>query len=231
MPQSFTDPLYIAFSANYLPALAAALRTLSPDTQRKAFSTLLQILSLLPDPEADPYFRRFLGSPHVVGLPTLVASAFVRGVDWLRPSGPGNLCNLVFYMLVWCDPGMGDDAQTCIDKAARDPLTTKVAVLQSTPDFARLDARQRAMVERLVKALTTLEHAPKAGMSAPMWLAAQRELAENAVRGLNECAVCAEEDEELFLCSKCKTVKYCSKECQLRAWKEGHKIRCFETAF
>lgn len=231
MPESFTDPLHIAFSANYLPALATALRTLSLDTQRKAFSTLLQILSMLPDPEVDPYFRRFLGSPHANGLPTLVASTFVRGVDWLRPSGPGNLCNLIFYMLVWCDPAMGDDGQTSIDKHPRDALANKVTNIQGEPNFARLDARQRAMVERLVKALNTLEHTPKAGMPAPMWLASQRELAEDAVRGLNDCTVCREEDEELSLCSKCKMVKYCSKECQLRAWREGHKIRCFDAAF
>ncbi|EKM51087.1 uncharacterized protein PHACADRAFT_128842 [Phanerochaete carnosa HHB-10118-sp] len=231
LPPSFTDPLFIAFSANYLPALATALRTLSRETQRKAFSTLVQILSLLPDPERDPYFRRFLGSSQFAGLPTLLASAFGGGVAWLRPSGPGSICNLLFYALVWCDPAMGDDKQTCIDKDTRDALAARVAEIQADPSFPRIDATQRAQVARLAKTLATLTNIPGAGMPAPVWLNAQRGLAENSVHGLNDCAVCFEEDEALFLCSKCKTVKYCSQECQLRGWKQGHKIRCFETTF
>ena len=29
-------------------------------------------------------------------------------------------------------------------------------------------------------------------------------------------------------CAKCKTAKYCSKECQIQDWKEKHKIHCLE---
>ena len=231
MPQEFTDPFYITFSAKYLPALAETLRKLSLTTQRRAFSTLVQILSLLPDPERDPYFRHFLGSPGCAGLPTVIASAFVTGVDWLRPSGPGHICDLLFYMLLWCDVEMGDDKQTCIDKATRESLAAKVSYLQGEESFARTDPNQHAQVARLAKALATLSSIPGAGLPATMWLASQRELAENSIRGLHDCAVCLEDDEALFLCSKCKTVKYCSKECQLKAWKDGHKLRCFATAY
>lgn len=126
---------------------------------------------------------------------------------------------------------MGDDKQTCIDKDTRDALAAKVADLQAGPSFPRIDAIQRAQVARLAKILTTLINISGVGVPAPAWLNAQRGLAEDSVRELHDCAVCFEEDKALFLCSKCKTVKYCSKECQLRGWKEGHKIRCFETAF
>merc|ERR1712194_342860 len=31
---------------------------------------------------------------------------------------------------------------------------------------------------------------------------------------------------QLFRCSKCHVMHYCSKECQIRHWKRGHKIEC-----
>lgn len=230
LPPSFTDPLFIAFSSRYLPALATALRTLSLDTQRKAFSALVQILSLLPVLR-DPYFRRFFGSPQAAGLPTLLARAFVQGIDWLRPSGPGPLCDLFFHMLIWGDPATGDDAQTCFDKRVRAGLAAKVASLEQSPSIARLDATQQAQIARLHKALSTLEHLTAQGVSARTWVEAQRGLQENDIPGLQDCAACFDDDKELFLCSKCKTVKYCSQECQLKDWKAGHKIRCYETTY
>ncbi|GJE98480.1 zinc finger MYND domain-containing protein [Phanerochaete sordida] len=229
LPPSFTDPLYIAFSAKYLPALATSLRALSLDTQRNAFSTLVQVLSLLPV-ERDPYTRRFFASQQFAGMPTLLARAFVRGIAWLQPSGPGALADLFFYMLIWCDPSTGDDAETCIDKDARVALARNIAELQESPSFARLDDKQRAQVARLAKVLTTLKHVDGGGVPPSYWLKAQRDLHEADIPGVEACAVCLE-DEELFFCFKCKTVKYCSKECQLKAWKEGHKVRCYETTY
>lgn len=42
------------------------------------------------------------------------------------------------------------------------------------------------------------------------------------------CSVCFQKEEgnKLKLCSGCKKAKYCSKECQLKGWKEGHKKFC-----
>jgi hypothetical protein len=43
------------------------------------------------------------------------------------------------------------------------------------------------------------------------------------------CGGCGREDGDLPLCSKCLSVRYCSRECQRRAW-PGHKQKCNEAA-
>jgi hypothetical protein len=40
------------------------------------------------------------------------------------------------------------------------------------------------------------------------------------------CSYCARTDKPLQVCSKCRSVKYCSKECQRGDWKKGHKTVC-----
>jgi hypothetical protein len=45
------------------------------------------------------------------------------------------------------------------------------------------------------------------------------------------CSYCNSEDRpktELKRCSQCKAVHYCSKECQVKDWKAGHKKDCVE---
>eukprot|EP00555_Chaetoceros_dichaeta_P011468 CAMPEP_0198262182 /NCGR_PEP_ID=MMETSP1447-20131203/10742_1 /TAXON_ID=420782 /ORGANISM="Chaetoceros dichaeta, Strain CCMP1751" /LENGTH=367 /DNA_ID=CAMNT_0043950337 /DNA_START=3 /DNA_END=1103 /DNA_ORIENTATION=- len=56
-------------------------------------------------------------------------------------------------------------------------------------------------------------------------------VAHNVARGLQdvkhmcwECESFAECD--LQLCAKCKTARYCSRDCQVSAWKNGHKLKC-----
>ena len=47
--------------------------------------------------------------------------------------------------------------------------------------------------------------------------------------GQKFCANCSKEaktDEKFKQCSKCKAQWYCSKECQVEAWKAGHKKDC-----
>jgi len=46
---------------------------------------------------------------------------------------------------------------------------------------------------------------------------------------LRECSHCKRVEETLGSfkkCSRCKKVQYCGKECQLAAWKSGHKKEC-----
>jgi hypothetical protein len=49
-------------------------------------------------------------------------------------------------------------------------------------------------------------------------------------RGVPNCAFCnqpAQAGMKLFKCSACKSVRYCSKECQAQHWKAGgHKQEC-----
>jgi len=42
----------------------------------------------------------------------------------------------------------------------------------------------------------------------------------------DECFTTTPTTSQLKRCSQCKEVKYCSKKCQARAWKAGHKVSC-----
>jgi hypothetical protein len=39
-------------------------------------------------------------------------------------------------------------------------------------------------------------------------------------------AACGKPLEQPLQCAQCKAAKYCSKDCQKRAWKAGHKREC-----
>lgn len=213
-----------AFAANHITQLISSLRALSHDTQPQAVATLIQILSLLPDPKIEPYFRRFLRHPtQPQGIPTLIAAAFVRGVAWKRPSGPGQICSLLIYCLFWADTSLGDDGKASIDASVRDTLAEKVGILIESDEFTLLDRFQRVEVERLKGILRTIE-----GMPEDAYLRSSRDHLEGQ---LEVCAnmTCAEEAE--MTCSRCKTVRYCGRAHQAHHWKNGHKLRCFSPTF
>ena len=42
----------------------------------------------------------------------------------------------------------------------------------------------------------------------------------------SRCACCLTKTADLQRCKTCKDVWYCSKECQIRDWKAGHKTEC-----
>jgi hypothetical protein len=44
---------------------------------------------------------------------------------------------------------------------------------------------------------------------------------------MNPCKVCSKTDENMQICSACKSVHYCSLNCQKSDWK-SHKIDCFK---
>lgn len=209
--------MYLAFSAKYLVALVAALRALSRATQSKAVSAYIQILSLLPDSKENPYFRKFLSSPSAVGLPNLVTSNFVQGIDW---PGPGHFSALLIHLLFWCDISMGDDERASIDKATCDTLATGIRDLHSQPDITSLPELGRVELERLAGILNAIEQMP-----GGHYLKSTQEYLQEQVHGQDECIVCMDDAE--MLCSQCKSVRYCSKECQMKAWKGGHKRRCW----
>ncbi|KAI5827750.1 hypothetical protein K523DRAFT_374117 [Schizophyllum commune Tattone D] len=240
-PTDKRDWFYLAFSARHLPALVDAIRTTSRETQRKAFSSYIQLLSLLPDPERNPYLRKFLLSERAAGLPNIVAQAFNDGIEWLRPSGPGPLAALLRNLLQWCDTEMGDDKRASIDKARRDRLARKLGMIMANERFKNFEMPHKVEVEMLHKLLNAIDameppageaHADEEGTpTQPGYLLrSTREYLEGKIPGQYECNVCMEEDAELR-CAKCKAVKYCSKECQMQDWKGGHRMQCYETVF
>ncbi|KAJ6558259.1 hypothetical protein B0H19DRAFT_1070792 [Mycena capillaripes] len=213
-----------AFAAHHLTDIAVSLRRLSHTTQRQAMSTAIQILSLLPDPKKQPYFRKFLRNRDASkDLPNIIANAFVKGTTWKKPSGPGHHCTLIIHTLFWCDPSLGDDGKASIDAEIRSALAVAIQSTIDHPRAADLEPQQLMEIQRLQGALEAIEEMP-----GPYYVQSTREYLEGQVDMCdgNSC------DEEAELsCSKCKTARYCGKECQSWHWKNGHKVRCFKTDY
>jgi len=211
------------FAANHLTDVAVSLRRLSHTTQRRAVSTAIQILSLIPDPKEQPYFRKFLrNSTASKDIPNIIANAFVKGTTWKRPSGPGHHCTLIIHTLFWCDPSLGDDGKASIDVEIRPALAAAIQSTIEHPRAADMEQMQLVEMQRLKGILAQIE-----GMGAH-FLKSTQDYLEGQV---DMCAgnLCDEEAE--LACSKCKTVRYCGKECQAWHWKNGHKARCFKTDY
>ncbi|KZP13368.1 hypothetical protein FIBSPDRAFT_135867 [Athelia psychrophila] len=225
LPPPALKSFWRAFAANHLSALGSSMRSLSYDHQPIALSTYIQILSLLPDPKDDPYFRRFLQHPtQSKDIPNIIASAFVKGIPWHRPSGPGYISTLMIHCLFWVDPKSGSDGRGSIDLDIRQPLQVKLKALLdiAAPEGGnRADwESQRVDVERLsgiIGCLASEEVGPHYIQSTQQYLQ----------RDLDGCAKedCDEEGE--LRCSVCKIARYCGKKHQAWHWKNGHKMSCF----
>jgi hypothetical protein len=226
LPDQIVIAFWSMFAAHHLPSLATALRTRSPSTQKKAVSVLIQILSLLPDPMIEPYFRKFLSnSEQSRGLPTLISDAFVKGIEWKRPSGPGHICKLIVHTLYWCDPAMGDDSKASIDSAVRLSLVDKLEQVAAHPQIAHLEEAQHVQMVRLKDLLNAINSAPDAKFLNSIRDDLKDQVA--ACRNPN----CTERAPAPLTCARCRCVRYCGKACQVRDWKNGHKLVCFETAY
>ena len=70
-------------NSQHLFATSLAQRNLVPFQ----ISTLIQVLSLLPDPKTEPYFRRFIQLPQYADLPTIVADGFVKAFNGNAQAG------------------------------------------------------------------------------------------------------------------------------------------------
>ncbi|KAJ7485085.1 hypothetical protein B0H11DRAFT_2018083 [Mycena galericulata] len=224
LPPEAVSIFWAVFAAHHLTDVAASLRILSHATQRQALSTAIQIMSLIPDPKEQPYFRKFLRNASAVkGIPTIIARAFVKGTTWKPPAGPAEHCSLIIHTLFWCDPALGDDGKASVDADVR---TALASALQSMIEQARASGLQRPQfveMQRLEGILGAIESMPGAHYldSTRGYLEDQLDMCQG-----NMC----DEDAELS-CSKCKTVRYCGQKCQSWHWKNGHKVRCFKTDY
>ncbi|KAJ7725198.1 hypothetical protein B0H16DRAFT_284328 [Mycena metata] len=225
LPPEAISVFWGAFAANHLLDIAVSLQRLSHATQREAVSTAIQILSLIPDPKEQPYFRKFLrNSTACKDIPNIVANAFVKGTTWKKPSGPGNHCTLIIHTLFWCDPSLGDDGKASVDAGIRAALVEELQKVLDHPRAAEMPRLQLVEVQRLQGILGAIESMPEAH-----YLNSTRGYLEGQVDDFCDGDEC-EEDPELS-CSKCKTTRYCGKECQTWHWKNGHKVRCFKTDY
>ncbi|KAI4521357.1 hypothetical protein K525DRAFT_256693 [Schizophyllum commune Loenen D] len=231
-PKKDQSLFFLALSARHLPALVSAIRTTSRETQNKALSSYIQLLSLLPDTHVNPYLRKYIQSPEFAagGFPNLVASAFVDGIEWLPPSGPGHVCSIIMLMLQWCDTDLGDDKHACIDKGVRDAIREKCRALMNDERWEEWDQYNQIEVQRLEGMLGPIEHMPTPPDQPGYYLRSSKDYLANKIPGLEECNVCMEDDVPLQ-CSRCKSVRYCGKACQKKDWKKGHKLRCYEMVF
>ncbi|KAJ7086356.1 hypothetical protein B0H15DRAFT_346006 [Mycena belliarum] len=214
-----------AFAAHHLNDIAVSLRRLSHATQPQAMSTAIQLLSLVPDPKEQPYFRKFLhNSAAVKDVPTIIAKAFVKGILLNEPSGPGHHCTLMIHTLFWCDPSLGDDGKASIDADVRAALVPAIESVVKSPRAADMEQLQLVELQRLLGILNVIEQMPGAH-----YINSTRGYLEGQVDMCAGRNMCDEEPE--LACSKCKTLRYCGKECQAWHWKHGHKVRCFKTDY
>ena len=135
--------------------------------------------------------------PQFTGLPNIISSAFVDGIDYLSPSGPGTVCQLIFQMLVWCNTTVGDDKATCIDRVVRLVLTDKLAsfVCSWTFRFTVPDHWQRVEVERLAQLTKLLALGKECGLDSATYLTSMREDREKQLHGQDECLICHRQDD------------------------------------
>ncbi|KZV65499.1 hypothetical protein PENSPDRAFT_689827 [Peniophora sp. CONT] len=225
LPDHTRESVILAFSAKYLPALAHALCTSSIDTQRRAATAYINIFLMLgtpfPPKPCNPYLRRLLMS---------VASALLNdiGTENIREA-----CKLVYVVIVLGDKSRGDDGRACIDQALRSELKNKLEPLKlaSGPIVSRSDENQGFQIGHLADTLGIIDDERIA--SAPMdYLAVVRRGALEVGVSSDEnawCEVCSADSE--LKCSRCKATWYCGTTCQSRAWKEEHKLRCFDCTF
>jgi hypothetical protein len=84
-------------------------------------------------------------------------------------------------------------------------------------------------------AISPIYHVPLVEKSPDLtgqvdWVWAERSKAADADKLHLRCSSCKAEasaDRKLLKCARCKVAQYCSKECQVRDWKEGgHKLKC-----
>ncbi|CAE6467097.1 unnamed protein product [Rhizoctonia solani] len=219
LPREAKSIMWAAFCAKHVGKLANNLRELSVETQPKAFSTYVQILSLLPEAAEEPYYRIFLSSPDSRLLANLVGNAFSRSILWRSPSGPGFICGLLIELLFWCDTSEGDDKKSSMDASTRRRVARKIASIKSHSNFQYLPVTQKADIERLDGVLTVIEQMPE-----DFYLKSTRDhlLSRADCCGNEGCA-----EEPTTRCARCRSVQYCGKKCQTKHWKNGHKVRCF----
>ncbi|CAE6438649.1 unnamed protein product [Rhizoctonia solani] len=219
LPQEAKTIMWASFCAKHVGKLARNLRELSLETQPKAFSTHVQILSLLPEAAEESYYRMFLSSPDSRLLTNLVGNAFTRGILWRSPSGPGFICGLLIELLFWCDPSEGDDKKSPMDASVRRRVARKIASIKAHANFQLLPVTQKADIERLDGVLTVIEQMPE-----DFYLKSTRDQLLSQVNccGNEEC-----DQGPTMRCARCRSVEYCGKKCQAKHWKNGHKVRCF----
>lgn len=224
LPSFAVDAFWSAFAAHHLGQLGSSLRTSSLSTQRVAISTHIQILSLIPDPKNQPYFRTFLQNSALShDLPTLIADAFVQGITWQRPGGPGQLCALIRNLILWCDAKQGDDGRASINAKVRRALFEKLELLRTSEGFTRLEHTHQKEVQRLSVILNAINR-----LELSTYISTTQQHLQDQLTGCQNPS-CDKEAE--LTCSRCKSVRYCGKPCQTLDWKSGHKMRCFHATY
>ncbi|KAF4573105.1 MUB1/samB family protein [Pleurotus pulmonarius] len=223
LPDFIIRAEYMAFTANSLHLLGAKLRGTSLQDQPKLFATYVQIFTILPEPKLNPFLRRYLQDKELVqGLGNQIGRAFIDGIQWRKPSGPGHICTLLMNMLMWCDPSLGDDGKACIDAVVRRGLFKKTKGLQETKGFENIDEFQRVEIARCNGMLNAIEELPD-----NLYVTSTR---QHLLGQLDGCGNLECGEEATLNCSRCKGTRYCGRECQKKAWKE-HKLFCFAPSF
>ncbi|KAH8822667.1 hypothetical protein DL96DRAFT_304462 [Flagelloscypha sp. PMI_526] len=231
-PNFFQVDMWSTFAARYLPALHSALKNLSFSAQRTWASYLICILTLMGGPKDNVYLRKYLISESGTGFAQLVASLVSSSnpaIQSFHPSGPGHIASFIIDLLFWCPPEQGDDERASIDLPTRTLLRTWTGSIQQISEN-ELDDFQQIELQRLVGVLESIDNMPSPPdqpaffvNSTKQYLADQT---ETICAGRDMC-----DEYPQHRCAKCKTIRYCSQDCQTWAWKNGHKLRCHKTEY
>ena len=138
------------------------------------------------------------------------------------------------------------DAIDLSNKASRQERTKVISWRSKIGDESTFGKQQECLAElknEILDILTKVENKgsgqsidflgnnwvnTSSGIAVPSHM--QQELQDRTSVGGDKCDVCrltrATLGRTLNICSRCKLAYYCSKECQLSAWKNGHKQAC-----
>ena len=97
-------------------------------------------------------------------------------------------------------------------------------LLQESEKHQEDVARKDAIVERTRQFQSVAQAHPASRDSLPVIRAVQA----STLRGtpMPACSHCGKHKDELRMCASCRSARYCSRECQVAAWKHGHKQEC-----
>ncbi|KAH8806644.1 hypothetical protein DL96DRAFT_1631268 [Flagelloscypha sp. PMI_526] len=230
LPEWFRMDMWSSFAAQYLPTLHSCLQTVSMANQRAWGSWLLSILSLMGSPQENLYLLKYVLSPDGHHLAQLAGSMIGNSetrVQFLRPSGPGQLAQLVTELVFWCPPSVGDDSKAAINKSTRDALEQWATELAEMDSFERFPEDQRSHILKLIETMKAINDMPDSSLVDSI-----RDSYELSLGGPHKCngkPNC--EGDAQQRCGKCQTVAYCGQDCQRWAWKNGHKMRCHVTEY
>lgn len=199
MPRELQNVFWTAFAATYLNRMAAAFRSLCRDKQPLAFAAAFTILSILPAGSSGPYLYTFLRSPASVGIPNIIAKAFVLGIRNIDIKDPQVHYLILSRCLLWGHCTDGDDGMASIDSTWRRRI--REGITPSAPSDKPWTKELTLMLDA-AQSLALAQYAIDNDHQLYTCGNAKHPSCTQGERGIT------------YPCGGCKTMRYCNKRCQ-----------------